>query len=262
MPENRIQNTAQYAVEVNNLSKSFGEKLTLDDLSMHLKPKENLIILGQSGTGKSVLIKCISGLIRPEAGEVLIFGSDLVKMNSKELNETRMNIGFSFQGSALYDSLSVAENLEFPLRRNLKITDKGVLQEKVEKALEDVGLISALHKMPSELSGGMRKRIGIARTLILEPEIMLYDEPTAGLDPYTCMEINDLILEIQDTHHTSGIIITHDISCAERTGNRLNYLKHGKVLQDGTFDALRADPVDEDLKKFFEYYNQNTNARA
>ena len=256
MSENRRAQASEpeAVITVEHLEKSFDARPVLVDINMNLYRGENLIILGQSGMGKSVLIKCIVGLIRVERGVITILGDNIVQLKSKALERVRRKVGFSFQGSALYDSMSVTENLEFPLRRNMGLSNRKVLAEKVAEALEDVGLFNAKDKMPAELSGGMRKRIGIARTLILEPEIMLYDEPTAGLDPYTCMEINNLILEVQQKHHTSAIIITHDITCARTTGNRMIYLKDGRILQQGSWEELDQHPVEQHLKVFFDYY--------
>lgn len=237
---------------VRNLHKSFGEKVVLQDVNLDLKESENLVILGRSGTGKSVLIKCMVGLMKPDSGTINVLGADVLSLNEQQLNELRKHIGFSFQGSALYDSMSVRENLEFPLKRNLKIHNRKELDELVMDALEDVGLSHAVNLMPSELSGGMKKRIGIARTLILKPKIMLYDEPTAGLDPITSTEINDLIMTVREKYHTSSIIITHDISSAKHTSDRIIVLSQGRNRLEGTFeDLMRSD--DPEIKPFFEY---------
>ena len=192
------------------------------------------------------------GLIKPDAGEINILGYDLKSLSSKQLNDLRLKVGFSFQGSALYDSMTVRENLEFPLKRNLKIFDKNKLNELVMEALQNVGLEQTANKKPSELSGGMKKRIGIARTLILNPKIMLYDEPTAGLDPITSSEINELILEVREKYKTSSIIITHDISCARQTSDRVIALVAGHNKAEGTFDELK-NTKDPDLEPFFKY---------
>jgi phospholipid/cholesterol/gamma-HCH transport system ATP-binding protein len=199
-------------VRVRKLYKSFGDRKVLAGVDLDLKERENLVILGKSGTGKSVLIKCMVGLLKPDSGEINVLGYDVPSLSLKELNELRLQVGFSFQGSALYDSMSVRENLEFPLKRNLKIYDRTKLNKLVMTSLEDVGLESAINLSPAELSGGMKKRVGIARTLILNPKIMLYDEPTAGLDPETASEINELILSVREKYHTASIIITHDLS--------------------------------------------------
>lgn len=195
----KIESTKEKAVvaSIRNLYKSFGDRAVLKDVNLDLYEGENLAILGRSGTGKSVLIKCMVGLLKPDSGKIEVLGKDVFSLSQKELNELRLQIGFSFQGSALYDSMTIRENLEFPLKRNLGIYDKAKLKELVTNALEDVGLAHTVNQMPAELSGGMKKRIGIARTLILQPKIMLYDEPTSGLDPITSMELNDLILSVR-----------------------------------------------------------------
>jgi phospholipid/cholesterol/gamma-HCH transport system ATP-binding protein len=237
---------------VRNLQKSFGDVAVLRDVNLDLYAGENLVILGRSGTGKSVLIKCMVGLIKPDAGSIDILGYDVLKLSQNELNELRLQVGFSFQGSALYDSMTVRQNLEFPLQRNLGIYDPKELNERVVSALEDVGLESAIDKMPSELSGGMKKRVGIARTLILNPKIMLYDEPTAGLDPITSIEINELIVKVRDKYKTASIIITHDISSARHTADRVIALVGGYNKLEGTFDEIRKT-TDPELEPFFNY---------
>lgn len=239
-------------VTVRHLEKSFNGRTVLKDVNLDLKERENLVIIGKSGTGKSVLIKCMVGLITPDAGEIDILGFNVPELNQKQLNELRLQVGFSFQGSALYDSMTVQENLEFPLKRNLHIFDQKKLDEMVKEALEDVGLAKAARQFPSELSGGMKKRIGIARTLILKPKIMLYDEPTAGLDPITSSEINELILEVREKYHTASIVITHDISCARTTGDRLIALVDGVNKVEGTFDEVKKSD-DPEVKPFFNY---------
>jgi phospholipid/cholesterol/gamma-HCH transport system ATP-binding protein len=246
------KNKPAVMASIRHLKKSFGDREVLKDVSLDLYERENLVILGRSGTGKSVTIKCMVGLIKPDAGSINVLGYDVLRLTSHQLNELRLQIGFSFQGSALYDSMTVRENLEFPLKRNLKIFDKKKLDEMVMHALEDVGLANAVNQMPAELSGGMKKRIGIARTLILKPKIMLYDEPTAGLDPITSMEINDLIMEVKEKYHTSSIIITHDISSARHTSDRIVALIDGYSKVEGTFDELKHHP-DPNLEPFFKY---------
>jgi phospholipid/cholesterol/gamma-HCH transport system ATP-binding protein len=237
---------------VRNLKKSFGSREVLKDVSLDLYESENLVILGRSGTGKSVLIKCMVGLIRADSGTINILGKDLFSLNAKELNELRLQIGFSFQGSALYDSMTIRENLEFPLKRNLGIFEKAKLDEMVTAALEDVGLAHTINQMPAELSGGMKKRVGIARTLILKPKIMLYDEPTSGLDPITSIEINELIMSVREKYKTSSIIITHDISSARQTSDRIIALINGYNKIEGTFDELKK-ATDPELEPFFKY---------
>lgn len=239
-------------VSIRDLKKSFGDRNVLNGVDLDLHESENLVILGRSGTGKSVLIKCMVGLIYPDSGSINILGKDVFKLSPKEMNELRLQVGFSFQGSALYDSMTVRENLEFPLRRNLGINEKQKLNDMVMTALNDVGLEQAVDQMPSELSGGMKKRVGIARTLILNPKIMLYDEPTAGLDPITSTEINELILSVQEKYHTSSIIITHDISSARQTSDRIIGLVNGRNKIEGTFDELK-NSGDPDMEAFFKY---------
>jgi phospholipid/cholesterol/gamma-HCH transport system ATP-binding protein len=244
--------TAEVMASIREVRKSFGDLEVLKGVNLDLYKRENLVILGRSGTGKSVLIKCMVALMKPDSGTINILGKDVFSLNVKELNDLRLQIGFSFQGSALYDSMTVRENLEFPLTRNLGITDRKKLHDMVVDALEDVGLRHTINQMPSELSGGMRKRVGIARTLILKPKIMLYDEPTAGLDPITAMEINDLILSMREKYHMSSIIITHDISSAKHTSDRIVALINGQSKLEGTFEELR-ETRDPDLEPFFNY---------
>jgi phospholipid/cholesterol/gamma-HCH transport system ATP-binding protein len=221
-------------------------------VNLDLKERENLVILGKSGTGKSVLIRCMVGLLKPDSGEINVLGYDVPSLSLKELNELRLQVGFSFQGSALYDSMSVRENLEFPLKRNLGIYNRSKLHDLVKQSLEDVGLESAINMHPAELSGGMKKRIGIARTLILNPKIMLYDEPTAGLDPETAAEINELILAVREKYHTASIIITHDLSCARQVSDRIVALFDGRNKLEGTFEELKQQNAEE-LQSFFNY---------
>jgi len=224
----------------------------LRGIDLDLYQGENLVVLGRSGTGKSVLIKLISGLLKPDHGTIEVLGQEVTNISEKNLQELRIRIGFSFQNSALYDSMTVRKNLEFPLVRNRKGISRKEIDTAVETVLEAVGLSRAINQMPSELSGGQRKRIGIARTLILNPEIMLYDEPTAGLDPITCIEINDLINEVQQRYKTSSIIITHDLTCAKSTGDRIAMLLDGQFQREGTFEEV-FDTNDPRVKPFFDY---------
>lgn len=237
-------------IEINNLKKSFGSQEVLKNVSLKLFNGENLVVLGKSGTGKSVLIKCIVGLLRSFEGTITVFEKDVTLLNSKELGELRQKIGFLFQSGALYDSMTVKENLEFPLRRIKKDLTEKQIAEKVNEVLENVGLADALDKMPSQLSGGMRKRISLARSIIVDPLIMLYDEPTTGLDPVTSDEISTLINQVQKKYKTSSIIITHDIKCALSTANRMIMLKDGEVYMDGKVEEFEnsADPL---IKAFF-----------
>jgi len=239
-------------IEIRGLKKSFGDNKVLNGIDLNLYKGENVVVLGRSGTGKSVLIKIISGLLQPDEGTVKVLGCEVNKINAKELQQLRLKIGFSFQNSALYDSMTVRENLTFPLIRNKRSLSRKEVNEAAEQVLDDVGLSQAINQMPSELSGGQKKRIGIARTLILRPEIMLYDEPTAGLDPVTSMEINNLINEVQETYHTSSIIITHDLTCAKSTGDRLAVLLDGKFTREGDFDKV-FESDDARIKSFYDY---------
>ena len=239
-------------ISIHGLEKAFDDYEVLRGIDLELYQGENLVVLGRSGTGKSVLIKIISGLLLPDKGKVEVLGEDISKLTDRELQALRIRIGFSFQNSALYDSMTVRKNLEFPLVRNRKGITRKEIDTNVESVLEAVGLSQTINQMPSELSGGQRKRIGIARTLILNPEIMLYDEPTAGLDPITCIEINDLINEVQQRYNTSSIIITHDLTCAKQTGDRIAMLLEGQFQRQGSFDEV-FDTNDSRVKPFFDY---------
>jgi len=238
-------------IEITHMKKSFDGLPVLKDISMTVKKGENVVVLGKSGIGKSVLIKCIVRLIQPDEGSIKVFGNEVTTMNPKELNEMRTKVGFIFQGNALYDSMTVKENLEFPLRRNKVITDSKVIDELIYEALENVDLLDTIHKMPAELSGGMKKRIGLARTLILKPDIILYDEPTTGLDPLTSREISNLIIEIQNKYKASSIVITHDLNCAKITSNRMLILQDGVFIAEGMFDELR-NSENEWVKSYFK----------
>ena len=238
-------------IEVNNLRKSFGNQEVLKNVSLQLFNGENLVVLGKSGSGKSVLIKCIVRLLKIDGGTINVLGEDVNALHNDGLAELRKKIGFLFQSGALYDSMTVKENLEFPLRRIKKNLTRNERNEKIKEILENVGLSDAIDKMPSQLSGGMRKRISLARTIIVDPSIMLYDEPTTGLDPETSAEISVLINDIQKKYKTSSIIITHDIDCARSTANRIIILQDGEVYQEGTtaeFDKS-TDPL---IHSFFK----------
>ena len=232
-------NKPEPIIEIKNLSKSFDGRDVLVDVSLNLYPSENLVVLGKSGTGKSVLIKCIVGLIYPDSGSLKMFGKDVIKLDDSNFNEMRKRIGFLFQSAALYDSMSVRENLEFPLKRHKKELNKKQRQELIEEALENIGLSDAIDKMPSELSGGMRKRVGLARTLILNPEVILYDEPTTGLDPVTAREISELIVSVQKKYNSASIIITHDMICAKLTADRVVIIDQGMTKEVGTYNDLK-----------------------
>ncbi len=237
-------------LEVKNLQKSFGSNRVLKDLNLILNRGENLVVLGKSGSGKSVLIKCMVGLIEPDDGILTVLGKNIADLNKMELNAVRKRVGFLFQSGALYDSMSVLENLLFPLRdkKEMKWSEKKRLAEEIIKS---VGLEGTLDKMPSELSGGMRKRLGLARTLILKPELILYDEPTTGLDPITSKEISELMLDVQKKYQTSSVIITHDMACARITANRIVVLKDGSVEEEGTCKELEKSE-NKWVRSFFE----------
>ncbi|AWW29356.1 ABC transporter ATP-binding protein [Echinicola strongylocentroti] len=240
-------------VEVRGLKKSFGELDVLMGVDLDLYKGENVVVLGKSGTGKSVLIKIMVGLLTQDEGTMNVLGKEVSKLKENDLNDLRLKIGFSFQASALYDSMTVRENLEFPLVRNVKGLSRTEKDTMVEEVLEAVGLSQTINQMPSELSGGQRKRIGIARTLILKPEIMLYDEPTAGLDPITCSDINNLINEVRERYNTSSIIITHDLTCARDTGDRVAVLLDGQFGAEGKFEEVFKTPDDQRVKSFYDY---------
>ncbi|MBB5638218.1 phospholipid/cholesterol/gamma-HCH transport system ATP-binding protein [Pedobacter cryoconitis] len=239
-------------ISIKGLKKAFGDLEVLRGVDLEVYQGENLVVLGRSGTGKSVLIKVISGLLLPDAGDVDVLGQSVEHLNTKELMALRLKVGFSFQNSALYDSMTVRQNLEFPLVRNSRSLRRKEINYEVENVLDAVGLSQTIEQMPSELSGGQRKRIGIARTLILRPEIMLYDEPTAGLDPITCIEINNLINEVQEKYKTTSIIITHDLTCAKETGDRIAMLLDGQFAIQGTFDEV-FESKDERVQSFYNY---------
>lgn len=237
---------------IKDLKKAFGQLKVLNGIDFEIKRGENIAVLGRSGSGKSVLIKIISGLLKPDSGTVKVLGLEVDKLNDKELQALRLKIGFSFQNSALYDSMSVRENLKFPLVRNRRDLNEKEVNDAIESVLNDVGLPQTINQMPSELSGGQKKRIGIARTLILKPEIMLYDEPTSGLDPITCIELNNLILKVQKQYKTSSIIITHDLTCAKNTSNKVAVLMEGRFLKIGSFDDVFSSD-DENIRTFYNY---------
>jgi phospholipid/cholesterol/gamma-HCH transport system ATP-binding protein len=237
-------------VELKNLHKSFGDNTVLNGVNLIANKGENLVILGRSGSGKSITIKCLVGLISADEGEINIFGEDITRMNAIALNEIRVRIGFLFQNGALYDSMTVRQNLEFTLKHHSPYLSSNEVDEAILEALENVGLEEAIDKMPSELSGGMRKRIGLARTLIIKPEIILYDEPTSGLDAITSREISELILHVQKKHKTTSIIITHDMACAKLTADRIIILKEGVICAEGSYEDLERSK-DKSVRSFF-----------
>lgn len=237
-------------IQIEHLKKTFGSKEVLKDINLTVKRGENVVVLGKSGQGKSVTIQCIVGMLMPDEGTVKVFGEEVPELPDDKLRELRSKIGFLFQNAALYDSMTVKENLEFPLTRVLKMKDQGEIDRRVQEVLESVDLPDAGEKMPSDLSGGMRKRIGLARTLIVHPEIMLYDEPTTGLDPITSREISELILEMQKKYKTTSIIITHDMDCAKITADRVVVMNDGKYIAEGTFEDLQHSD-DEFVNSFF-----------
>ncbi len=239
-------------VEIENLTKRFDEHLVLDDVSLNVRRGENLVVFGRSGQGKSVLLKCIIGLMTPEKGKIFINGQSVLDLPVKQLNEVRKNIGFLFQGAALYDSMTVRENLSFPLKRHWPDMLQKDIDDKVMKTLDLVSLEEAIDKMPSELSGGMKKRIGLARSIITDPELMLYDEPTTGLDPITTKEISELILNLQKKLNMTSIAVTHDLMCAEIIADRAIFLKDAKVAYEGSIKEL-TDSTDPFLKNFFSH---------
>lgn len=249
--QNEVQNPvkSETVINIKGLAKSFGKKRVLTEINLEVKRGENVVVLGKSGQGKSVTIQCLVGLLIPDSGSIKVFGNEVTTMNDDELKQLRMKIGFLFQSGALYDSMTVRENLEFPLTRILNLTDQGEIDERVNEVLEGVGLPDAIDKMPSDLSGGMRKRVGLARTLVIRPEIMLYDEPTTGLDPITSREISELILDMQKKYKTTSIIITHDMECARITADRVMIMNDGAYIAEGTFESLQKS--DNELAKGF-----------
>jgi phospholipid/cholesterol/gamma-HCH transport system ATP-binding protein len=237
-------------IKIEGLSKSFGTNKVLDHFNLTLHRGENLVVLGKSGSGKSVLIKCIIGLIEPDHGKIRVLGKDVQSLNHLQLDHLRVKVAFLFQSNALYDSMTVRENLEFPLRRHSFQLDTAEVDQMVMEALENVGLEHTVDMMPSDLSGGMRKRIALARTLILKPEIILYDEPTTGLDPITSLEISHLINQIRDKYQTSSLIISHDMHCVKTVAHRIAMLVDGKCYAEGTYEELSASD-DPKIKPFF-----------
>lgn len=248
-----IENAAPDApvLVIRHLYKSFGSNHVLDDFNLELKKGESVVVLGRSGSGKSVLIKCVIGLLEPDKGNIELLGDDLAGISEEELDKIRAKVGFLFQSNALYDSMTVRENLEFPLRRHWIHVSQEEVNTMVLDALEDVGLAHTIDMMPVELSGGMRKRIALARTLILKPEIILYDEPTTGLDSITSKEIITLMKVIQEKYNTTSLIISHDMNCVHMASNRVVILVDGKCYASGTYQELEQS-MDPKVKQFFE----------
>jgi phospholipid/cholesterol/gamma-HCH transport system ATP-binding protein len=244
---------SQAVIRIKGLKKHFGDLQVLNDISIDLQPGENLVVLGKSGSGKSVLIKCIIGLLFPDAGTIQVFEEEITQLSGDDLDKMRLKIGFLFQSNALYDSMTIRQNLEFPLRRHwvTKTTTKEEINALVTEALDSVGLPDTIDKMPEELSGGMQKRIALARTLIMKPKIILYDEPTTGLDPITGREICNLILDIQKKYNTSSIIISHDMNCVKITANRIVILIDGLCYAMGTYEEFK-NSSDEKIQQFFK----------
>jgi phospholipid/cholesterol/gamma-HCH transport system ATP-binding protein len=245
-------NGKEPVVYIRDLYKSFDENHVLNGVDLDLHKGENIIVLGRSGSGKSVLIKIIIGLMKPDKGTVKVLGKEIHKLEKKELIQLRLKIGFLFQHNALYDSMTVRENLEFPVLRNDRNISQSDLDKRVDEVLEAVGLANTANQLPSELSGGQEKRISIARSLILKPELILYDEPTAGLDPITSEEINNLIREVKEEYKTSSIVITHDLTCARQTGDRILMLIDGRFIKEGDFEEV-FETEDERIKGFYDY---------
>jgi phospholipid/cholesterol/gamma-HCH transport system ATP-binding protein len=243
--------TEQAVITVSHLKKQFDTHVVLNDFSLVLHKGESLVVLGRSGSGKSVLIKCIIGLMLPDSGAIDVLGNDVLSLSKDGMDHLRARVGFLFQSNALYDSMSVRENLEFPMRRHKRGLQSDEINEKVMEALTNVGLAHTVDMMPAELSGGMQKRVALARTLIMRPEIMLYDEPTTGLDPITGGEISNLIVEIQKKYNTSSITISHDMKCVETIADRILVLIDGKCYAEGTYVSLQQS-TDKKIKQFFE----------
>jgi phospholipid/cholesterol/gamma-HCH transport system ATP-binding protein len=237
-------------IAIKNLHKSFGKNKILKGINLTANKGESLVILGRSGSGKSVTIKCLVGLVEPDKGKIEIFGTETTTLKNEELNEIRVRIGFMFQNGALYDSMSVRQNLTFTLKHHTRNLSEPEIEKQILEALENVGLKDSIDKMPAELSGGMKKRIALARAIIIKPEIILYDEPTSGLDTITSREISDLIMSVQEKYKTTSIIITHDMPCAKRTGDRIIIVKEGVICAEGTYEELEKSD-DEWVRSFF-----------
>lgn len=243
-------NKNEAVIVVQHLFKQFADHVVLNDFSLEVFRGENVVVLGKSGSGKSVLVKCIVGLIKPDQGNIVVLGQNIETLNASEMDKLRMKLGFLFQSNALFDSMSISDNLEFTAIRHFKGTSKQRMEEMVTEALENVGLIHTAHMMPAELSGGMAKRIALARALILKPEIIFYDEPTAGLDPVTAREIDELIIKMKHKYQTSSVIISHDMNCVKNTADRIALLLDGKCYAQGTYLEL-SQSNDKKVNQFF-----------
>jgi len=252
VPNQKAPETREVVLELKDLTKSFDDNHVLKQFNMKLYKGENLVIMGKSGSGKSVMIKCLVGLMEADSGKITVMHKDITTLNQESLDILRADIGFLFQGSALYDSMTVRENLEFPLRRHSKKFGKNIdAESRVIEALKNVGLAHTIDLMPSELSGGMQRRVALARTLILQPKIILYDEPTSGLDPITAKEIIILMQDIQKKYNTSSLIITHDVDCARVISDRMILLIEGTNYAEGTFQELSSSK-DPKIMAFFK----------
>lgn len=240
-----------HVISIRGLKKYFGDNKVLDGLNLKLKKNENLVVLGRSGSGKSVLIKCIIGLFAPDEGDIEVLGKDILSLDHTTLDQIRIRIGFLFQSNALYDSMTVRENLEFPMRRHSIGLTEQEAEQRVKEVLTNVGLLHTIDMMPSELSGGMMKRIALARTMILKPDIILYDEPTAGLDPITGKEITTLIMDIKKKYNTAAIIISHDMKCVKATADNIVLLLNGKNYKEGNYSSFEVSD-DPYVRQFFE----------
>lgn len=245
----QLLDSSDIVIDIEHLKKSFGKTEILKDINLQLERGETVVTLGKSGTGKSVTLQCIVGLLLPDSGKVEVLGKNIPELSYEELLYIRRKIGFVFQSGALYDSMTVRQNLSFPLIRNTKMNDDEI-EKKVKEVLSDVGLTDAIDKMPAELSGGMRKRIGVARTIVMNPEIMLWDEPTTGLDPETTRDISHLIVDMQKKYKVSSIVVTHDMVCAKIVADRILVLKDGIYAESGTYDELENSP-DDFVRSFF-----------
>ncbi len=241
----------QNVIAIKGLKKYFGINKVLDNFNMELLKSENVVVLGRSGSGKSVLIKCIIGLLVPDQGSIEVLGKDILTLDHESLDQVRIRIGFLFQSNALYDSMTVRENLEFPMRRHSIDLTEDEARQRIEEVLSNVGLLHTIDMMPSELSGGMMKRIALARTMILKPDVILYDEPTAGLDPITGREITTLIMDIRKKYNTAAIIISHDMKCVKATADRIVVLLNGRNYKEGNYQAFEASD-DPYIRQFFE----------